>query len=250
MPNISRGLLLAVAGLILIRPVGTAQADTTFSLYTGSSYTLNSDIHVSQPSAGTDATFHDVSWDTKPFTTPPYYGIRLNHFFERWPNWGVGLDFTHDKVYAQTNNVVQVSGTINGVPVNQSVRMNTTVQQFQITHGVNIIALDFLYRWTGNFASDAFPNGRLQPYLGAGPTYYILHPENTINNVHNHEIYKESGFGYVVMGGVQYWLTRHVGLFAETKFNSGHANVNTANNGTATTTLDTFQLIGGVSVGF
>ena len=250
MPNISRGSLLAAAGLMLISPVGAALADTTFSIYSGSSYTLNSDIHVQQPSIGTDATFHDVSWDTKPFKAPPYYGVRLNHFFERWPNWGVGLDFTHDKVYAQTDQVVPVSGTINGVPVNESAPMNKYVQKFQITHGVNIIALDVFYRWTGNFASDSFPNGRLQPYFGGGPTYYILHPENTINNTDNHEIYKESGFGYQVMGGVQYWFTRHVGLFAETKFNSGRAKVNTAVNGTATTTLDTFQLIGGVSVGF
>ncbi len=250
MTNISRSLLLAAAGLVFIRPVGTVLAETTFSLYGGSSWTLNSDIHVQQPAMGTDASFHNVNWDSKPFSAPPYYGARVNYFFERWPNWGLGLDFTHDKVYAQTNQVVQVSGTINGVAVNQSVPMNTYVQQFQITHGVNTIALDVTYRWTGNFASDTFPNGRLQPYFGGGPTYYIIHPENSINNMQNHEIYKESGFGYQVMGGVQYWVLRHVGLFVETKFNSGRAHVNTAENGTATTDLDTFQLIGGISVGF
>jgi len=236
--------------LLLVMRGGVAVAETTLSVYGGSSWTLNSDIHLQQPAVGTNATFHDVSWDSKPFSAPPYYGARINYFFERWPNWGFGLDYTHNKVYGQTGQVVQVSGTIKGVPVNQSVPMNTYVQQFQITHGVNTIALDFIYRWTGNFASAAYPNGRLQPYFGVGPTYYVLHPENTVDNMENHQIYRESGFGYQVLGGVQYWVLRHVGLFAETKFNSGRAQVSTAENGTATTDLDSFQLIGGLSIGF
>ncbi len=181
---------------------------------------------------------------------PPYYGVRLNYFFESSPHWGVGLDFTHDKIYAQTDRVVQVSGTFNGVPVNQSAPLGQFVQKFNITHGVNIVALNVLYRWTENFASEAFPNGRLQPYIGGGPTYYILHPENTINNKNNNEGYQGSGFGYQVLGGVHFWLTRHVGLFAETKFNSGHAKVDTADQGKAETSLDTFQVLGGVSLGF
>jgi len=249
MPNVFRSLWFLLSGLALAMP-SAAVAETTFSLFGGSSWTLNSDVHIQQPVVGTNATFHDVSWDNKPFSMPPYWGARANYFFERWPNWGLGLEYTHDKVYGQTNQVVQVSGIINGMPINQPALMNNYVQQFQISHGVNIIAFNIFYRWTGNFASDAFPNGRLQPYVGVGPTYYILHGENTINFVDNHEVYRESGFGYQVLGGVQYWLFRHVGLFAETKFNSGRAQVNTAFNGTATTDLDTFQLIGGVSVGF
>jgi len=249
MPNTSRSLWFLLCCLALGVPIA-AVAEITFSLYGGQSWTLNSDLQIQQPVTGTNATFHDVSWDTKSFSAPPYYGARISYFFERWPNWGLGLDYTHDKVYGQTNQVVQVSGVINGTPINQPALMNNYVQQFQISHGVNIIGFNFYYRWTGNFASDAFPNGRLQPYVGVGPTYYILHPENTVNFIQNHEVYKESGFGYQVLGGVQYWFFRHVSLFAETKFNSGRAQVSTSLNGTATTDLDTFQLILGLSVGF
>jgi hypothetical protein len=66
----------------------------------------------------------------------------------------------------------------------------------------------------------------------------------------NNEGYQGSGFGYQVLGGVHFWLTRHVGLFVETKFNSGNAKVDTADQGKAETSLDTFQVLGGVSLGF
>ena len=248
MLNISRGSLFAAAGLALIMPVGSALADTSFSLYSGSSFTLNSDIHVRQPGLGTDAVFSDVSWNAKPFKAPPYYGIRANYFFESAPQWGVGLDFTHYKIFAQTDQVVPVSGTFNGAPVNTSAPLNQRVQKFNITHGVNLLALNALYRWTVQ-AGEIFPRGRLQPYVGGGLVYYILHPENTINNTNNNERYQGSGFGYQVMGGVHYWITRHVGLFVETKFNSGDARVD-VDQGTADTPLRTFHLLGGVSLGF
>lgn len=233
----------------MAKPCETAWADTSFSLYTGSSFTLNSDIHVQQSSVGTDATFHDVSWDAKPFQNPPYYGIRLSHFFESAPSWGAMLDFTHYKIFAQTDQVVAVSGTFKGVPVNGSAPLNQRVQKFNITHGVNLLALNALYRWTVQ-TSEVFPQGRLQPYVGGGLVYYILHPENTVNNKNNNERYQGSGFGYQVLGGVYYGLTRRIGLFAETKFNSGEARVDTADQGQAETPLRTFHLLAGISVGF
>jgi lipid A oxidase len=246
------GLLvtLIVATVCLVWPEAAARADNILSLYTGSSFTLNSDIHVTQPTVGTDATFRDVSWDAKPFKAPPYYGLRYNHFFENAPRWGAGLDFTHYKIFAQTGQVVTVAGVFNGTPVNQSAPLNQRVQKFNITHGVNIIAANFLYRWTDHFANEAYPYGRLQPYFGGGLVYYILHPENTINSKQNNERYQGSGFGYQVLAGVSYGLTKHVGLFAETKFNSGTARVNTADQGTAETPLDTFHVIAGISLGF
>ncbi|MGH8750877.1 MAG: hypothetical protein ACREUV_04150 [Burkholderiales bacterium] len=245
-----QGLLvtLIVATVCLLWPEAAARAENVFSLYTGGSYTLNSDIRVQQ--SNTDATFHDVSWDAKPFKAPPYYGVRFNHFFENAPHWGAGLDFTHYKIFAQTDRVVLVDGIFNGTPVNQSAPLNQRVQKFNITHGVNIIAANIFYRWTDFFASEAFPHGRLQPYFGGGLVYYILHPENTINNVQNDERYQGSGFGYQVLGGVHYGLTKHIGLFVETKFNSGNAHVSTASQGTAETSLNTFHLIAGISLGF
>ena len=98
-------------------------------------------------------------------------------------------------------------------------------------------------------AGGIFPQGRLQLYFGGELVYYILHPENTINNTNNNERYQGSGFGYQVLGGVHYGLTRHVDLFVETKFYSGNARVD-VDQGKVEKPLRTFYLLGGVSLGF
>ena len=241
--------LRAAAIVVIVEPCEIALADTSLSLYTGSSFTLSSDIHVQQPATGTDATFKGVTWDAKPFKNPPYYGIRLSHFFERFPRWGLGLDFTHYKIFAETDRVVPVSGTFNGMPVNESAPLNQRVQKFNVTHGVNLIALNTIYRWSF-LPTESFTQGRLQPYAGVGLVYFLLHPENTVNNKNNNESYQGSGFGYQVLGGLHYGLTRNIGLFAETKFSSGEARVDTADQGRAETTLHTFHLLAGISLGF
>lgn len=239
--------LLAVGALAGL--ADTALAETTGSFYLGTSHTSNSDVRIRQPSSGSDATFHSVSWDSESFKNPFYYGIRVNHFFTERPNWGVGFDFTHDKVYARTGQVVHVDGTWNATPVNEDAPMSQRVQSFSISHGVNILALNVYYRWMLQ-TSQAFPRGRWQPYAGAGPTYYLLHPENTVNGQRNDESFQGAGFGYQLLGGLQYGITQTVGAFIEVKRNSAKVEVDTASGGRGETKLQSLQLLAGASVTF
>ena len=225
-----------------------AGAQTSFSFYTGFSETRNSDLHVRQQSTNSDAVFSDIGWVGRPFDNPPYYGYRITHFLKNRPNLGFAVDFTHYKMYANPNQVAAVSGTWNGAPVNETAPLNERVQEFSISHGVNILSFNVLYRWLGRPA-EKFPQGRLQPYVGLGLAYYILHPENTVNN-QSYERYEESGFGLHALGGVSYALTPRINLFTETKFDSGKAKVNTAGQGEANTDLNTLHLLGGVSYRF
>lgn len=224
-------------------------AETTGSFYLGASHTANSDVRISQPGTGSDATFHNVSWDSESFTNPVYYGIRVSHFYEDSPDWGIGFDYTHDKVYAKTAQVVHVDGTWNGAPVNESAPMNQRVQSFSISHGVNIVALNAYHRWMSR-TNDSLLCLRCQPYVGAGLTYYVLHPENTVNGQSNAEGFTGSGFGYQLLGGLHFGITQTVGVFIETKFNSGKVKVNTAGGGRGETTLNSTQLLAGVSMAF
>lgn len=244
----SRGLALLAVGA-LAGLADTAFAETTGSLYLGASHTSNSDIRIRQPGTGSDATFHSVNWDSESFRNPIYYGVRLNHFFAEHPNWGAGFDFTHDKVYAGTGQVVHVDGIWNGTPVNEDARMDQRVQSFSISHGVNILALNVYHRWMHQM-NNAFPSGRWQPYAGAGLTYYLLHPENIVNGQNNAESYKGSGFGYQLLGGLQYGITQTVGVFIEAKYNSGKVDVDTAGGGRGETHLKSSQLLAGVNVTF
>jgi opacity protein-like surface antigen len=244
----TRGLALLAAGA-LVSLADTALAETTASFYVGSSRTGNSDVRISQPGTGSDATFRSVNWDSEPFKAPFYYGIRVTHFLDDRPEWGVGFDFTHDKVYARTSEVVHVDGTWNGTPVNEDAPMNQRVQSFGISHGVNILGLNVYRRWMHQ-TSGAFPRGRWQPYAGAGLTCYVLHPENTVNGQHNSEGFEGGGFGYQLLGGLQYGVTQTAGMFIEAKYNSGKVKVGTAGGGRGETELKSSQLLAGVSVAF
>jgi opacity protein-like surface antigen len=235
------------AGVVLA--AAQAYGETSLSVYTGTSYTWASDVRIQQPASHSDAIFHGVSWDANPFKPAPYYGIRINYFFPKQPQWGVGLDYTHYKAYARTGDTVHVEGTWQGAAINEVARLDERVQKLDITHGVNIAALDVLYRWQ-MWRSAAFPRGRLRPYLGAGLAYYVLNSENTINGQSHTSGYQGSGFGYQLLAGVQYGLTSRFSLFVETKYNQGNARVDVADQGHAETRLRTVHAIAGVSYDF
>lgn len=240
-----RAVALLTALACLAKP---ALAETTASVYLGSSHAASSDISINQPGTNSIATFHDVNWNSDSFNNPYYYGIRISHFFEQHNAWGIGFDYTHDKVFAQTDQRVQVNGTWNGAPINVSARIDQRVQSFNISHGVNIFALNVYRRWKSS-ASNSLLCSQCVPYVGAGPTWYVLHPENTVNGQHNNESYMSGGFGYQLLAGLQYEISPRLGAFIETKYNSGRIKVDIAG-GSGKTTLDTTQLLAGLNVTF
>ncbi len=226
-----------------------ARAETSVSVYLGASLTRDSDLRVEQPAAGSGATFRDVSWQGKDFEMPPYYGFRVTRFFEAAPGWGASVEFLHYKVYAKTDRALPVDGVWNGAMVNEIAPLGSRIQNFSISHGVNLLALNGLYRFT-LAQSGKFPRGRLNPYLGAGIAYYVLHPESTINNMAFEGDYKGSGFGYQVLGGLQYSLTERWAIFGEAKLTRGTAKVELSGEGRGETSLSTTHFMGGLSYTF
>lgn len=237
-------LFAAMAANLLVLPAA-AYGENILSVYTGTSLTRNSDLNISRPASGTNLNVRDVEWAADPFKAAPYYGLRFTHFLASRPNWGAAFDFTHYKMYARTGRTVRVDGNWNGAPANGSARMDQYVQRFEISHGVNVLSANLIYRWldigTGN--------GRLQPYVGAGVAHYRPHSENTVGNLDHETGYQASGFGYQVLGGAQYRLTERTGAFVEAKFNSGTAKVDIAG-GQAETPLRTFHAVAGISFSF
>src|SRR5207245_8172832 len=63
------------------------------------------------------------------------------------PTFGGNLDFTHYKMYAETDRVTAVEGRWNGSRVREFALMKTRVQNFEISHGVNLTSLNADYRW-------------------------------------------------------------------------------------------------------
>ncbi|MGH8677189.1 MAG: hypothetical protein ACREUQ_02405 [Burkholderiales bacterium] len=233
---------------IALLAASTASAETTLSLSLGQSSTRDSALKIEQPSTSSAATFEGVSWKDRSYEAPIYYAIRLAHYFESSPQWGLSLDFVHYKVYAQTEKSVKVSGTWNGFAVNEDAPLDQRVQGFSISHGVNFLGVSVLHRWLVD-RTTRFPNGKWQPYLGGGPVLYVLHPENTINGLTADEKYQTSGFGFQVFTGVTYRLTAHWSLTAESRYDKGEARVDIAG-GTAETDLQSFHLTFGIGYSF
>ena len=240
-------LRYGVAAAFVIASVA-ASAETTLSGYLGDSWTRSSDLRVSQSATDSDAMFQSVHWDSKSFQAPLHYGLRLTYFLEPYPAWGIALDFTHYKIYARTGDAVPVHGRWNGAPVDETAPLGERVQHFSISHGVNYVGPLILYRLSF-FESPAFRIGRLQPYVGIGPIYYVDHPESTVNGLVA-ERYESSGWGWQAVAGLRYMLTEHWSAFGELKYDQGKAKVTVAGDGSADTRLRTGHAIFGIGYSF
>src|SRR6266566_5956267 len=138
-----------------------AQAELVASLYGGMALTENNDLRLKQ-SGGTDLTFHDVSYEGKDFKFPLYYGGRLTYFPVQIPHWGFGLEFFHAKLYLNTDETVHVTGSRVDAPVDDHESVSDTIDAFNISHGLNFLTADVIYRWFLGRRGEDFL-GRFQP---------------------------------------------------------------------------------------
>ena len=221
---------------------GNAHAETTLTVYLGVSFTHDSNVRLRQP-GGTDLTYRDISWTSQSLRLPIYYGVRLTHHFASRPDWGVMLDFFHDKAYAETKEPVRVTGTRGGEPVDGAEPLGDTVHGFNMSHGTNYLTLDVVHRW--NTCPEPGCTGRLQPYVGAGAGLVIPHVEATIGEQAMGE-YQVRGPAFQVLGGLGWPFASRFSVSSEYRFTHTSITVDVPN-GTLGTTLDTHHLIVGPS---
>lgn len=225
----------------------TAKAEVNLSIFTGVALTQDSDLRLQQP-GGTDLTFHDVSFEGRDFSDPPYYGLRALWFPSENSHWGFGAEFFHSKLYAETDSVVRVSGRRDGSGVNDNERIDDTIQSFSLSHGLNFALGDIVYRWQpGNRGEDFL--GHLQPYLGVGLGVVIPHVESTVNG-RFHEEYQLHGPGVEGMAGLNVALTRHIGLMFEYKFTYANLDELDIPGGSIEVTPLTHHLVTGLTFSF
>ncbi len=201
------GLYLANGG------VCSSRAEFVFSIFSGGSIVEDNDLTLHQP--GTDLTFHGASYKSKDLKGPFYYGARLSYFLPEHSHWGFGVEFFHSKMYLDTDATVHVTGTRGGAPVDGSERVDNTVQAFSISHGLNFLTADAIYRFFLDQPGKSFL-GRFQPYLGAGIGVAIPHVESSIGNV-TFEEYQLDGPAFIGFTGVSFDIVKHWAVFAEYK---------------------------------
>jgi lipid A oxidase len=239
---------VVLLGLLTAVLPGQVRAETELAVSAGYTWTRPANVRVSQPSTDSDATFGDVHWESRALRMPIYYGLRATHWLTSQPQLGLGAEFVHYKVYAEVQRSVSVRGRWNGSPVDTTAPMGDRVQNFSISHGVNYVAANVLYRWRADGA--ARPVGALVPYVGGGPVLYVLHPESMVNGLAQDGPYQTSGLGAHAFAGLNYSLGAHTGVFTEMKFDAGRARGDVAGGGRFGTNLRTLQIAVGFAYGF
>lgn len=249
LPQLAPAILLAagLGGATTVR-AGDDKGEFVLSVFTGVALTQNNDLELRQ-SGGTDLTFHDVSYSGHDFHPPPYYGARLTYFLPEQSHWGFGAEFFHAKVYLTTSDTVHVTGTRNGVPVNDNEPVDNTIQDFVIHNGLNFATADAFYRWFPGKRGENFL-GRFQPYIGAGIGAVIPYVEAQLKGGSYSEGYQLHGPGVLAIAGTNFDLTRHFALFVEYKFSYADLGEMSISGGSISMNPETHHFIGGVSFKF
>jgi hypothetical protein len=230
-----------------------ARAEWIATLYTGDSHTHESDLTVIQPETHTDVSFSPVPWAPHPMGHgAPYYGLRISYFPSATSHVGPVVDYTHYKMYAETQEVVHYNGELNGQRADFYAPLFHGIQSLEIAHGVNLVSFNGEYRW-----NQTFSQGPWQTHVGAGVVAYVPHADGIIDGVGVDENYQYGGMGGQLFGGAEYtlparWQPRNMRftLLIESKLDAGQLNLSLDPDTRIETRVTTLHLIGGISLHF
>jgi hypothetical protein len=231
-----RGAVVLFLVVVALPSAGT-RAEWRLSVYGGGSDTRDSDIKLRQP-GGTNLTFSDVPWRGESFQSPIYYGARVTYWFDAAP-WGLALDFTHAKMIASPSDVVEVSGTRAGVPMSGREPTGNTFSNLQISHGLNLLTLNGLYRLQEFHG--------LEPYAGLGAGVAIPHIESNIGGVETQE-YQLAGPAAQGLIGLSYRVYGRFSVFAEYKLSYADISADLGGGGTLDVKPWTNHFLAGLSL--
>lgn len=199
-----------------------AAAEFQFSAYGGWQTSPDSQVTV----GGIAPESFTAGWDGRSFETPPYYGLRATYWFDQAPQWGVSVDFTHAKVYANDETFAT------DVP---------DWSRFEFSDGINFLtvnAMRRLQKWNG-----------LEPYFGVGvglsiPHVEVTRPEGTTLG------YQIGGAAFQAQAGANYHINDRLSVFGEYQFIYGMNDLDLANGDTMQVNIVTSALVAGVSLHF
>lgn len=216
-------LRLTLSALALVLTGQRAAAEVELSFYSGLQTAPHSIVSVTDDPTLGDTEF-SAKWNGRSFAMPPYYGLRGTWW--RTDSFGWGLEFTHDKVYAD-----------------DATRADNGFNRLEFTDGLNILTLNAVKRWPDRL-------GRLTPYAGAGLGIAVPHVDiEPAGGPHTWE-YQLTGPAARWFAGVRYDLNDRWSLFGEYQGTYSMNTVALDDGGTLKTNIVTNALNIGVSFGF
>lgn len=228
---------LVVASLLMLPVIARAEAALWGGL--GGAWSHSSDVHLA--AAGNDLQFDDVQWGKESFTRPLYFAARFSYVPKR--RLGFILELVHDKVYADLDDELHVTGTRGGVAVDTTERLGDTFAELAMSHGLNLLAIGAMWRWT---RCDELPCRGFEPYLFGSFGPLIPHVEVKVGGERVSE-YQLGGFGLSGGGGISFAPIRWLALFVEYRGTWSHADVDVPH-GALETDIFTHQGVFGVAV--
>jgi len=238
---------LAAAALLALKTF-SAGAETTVSISTGGAWTHDSDIHLQEP-GGTDLVYQDVQWDTEPYKMPPYYGIRVTHWFENQPKWAIAVDFTHAKMISDLEQQVSVSGQRAGFPVNGAARLGDMFRALEFSDGHNLLTVNAVRRWQLYRENGGATLRNMYFYTGGGAGVAVPHVEVTITGSDTQE-YQIAGPAAQFLGGVSVPLGQRFEFLTEYRLTYADIETDLQGGGNLSTDALTHHLNFGVGFSF
>lgn len=185
-------------------------AELQIGAYGGLPYTHPSDARITRPD-GSAFTVRDVSWLTKPWDDPIYYGVRITGWSGSLPVGGM-VDFTHSKAIADVEAEAAFEGSKDGAPLPEKAKLASVLKRLEFSHGHNILTLNGLYRLP-------FGSERVKPYVGLGLGVNLPHTEVWLEGDEKRTYeYQLAGTATQALAGLEIRLPRSTSLFLEYKF--------------------------------
>jgi lipid A oxidase len=229
------GLLAIAAGslaaaLALCVASTPSSAEGQISVYGGMNTNFDSKgtLHI-----GTYSETRTYEWEGKSFQMPPYWGVQATWWFNRGASWGLAVDYTHSKAYA-----------------NVDFATDPVYSHLEFTDGNNLVIANLMYRFK------PWMDGRLVPFVGIGGGVAIPHvevitkgPPGPAAASHTWE-YQCCGPAAQVLGGLEYKLNDSWSVFTEAKLSYSHLDTDLNGGGSFKTQLWTPQLAVGLTYRF
>ena len=211
--------VVAALSLLLLAVV-PAQAQWFGAAYLGGNYTHPADVTITQPTRGTSLAVRQVEFAARALESPQYYGWRIGHLFGESRRYGLEVEFIHLKVIGKTERSYRMTGTFDGAAIDDTRQMDTLVQRYSMTHGLNYLLINGVAR--RSLAGDRVA---LVGRLGAGPTY--PHAETTIDH-RPREQYEFAGVGAHGSAGIDLRLKGALSVMAEYKLTTSRPRISIA----------------------
>jgi lipid A oxidase len=216
-------LLLACPSVVFACGImNAAAAEFEFGFYAGAQSASSSSVKGNDPGGVGDFDFN-VDWEGKSGNMPPYYGFRGTWW--RSDNLGFGFEFTHSKVYADS----------------QSMQDNG-FSWLEFSDGLNIVTVNVHRRWR-------LENRRFVPYVSGGLGVAIPHVEAETLGGRTFD-YQLTGPAAQWTAGVLFPLGEKWSIFGEYKGNYSQNKAKLDNGGSLETNILTNAINLGVSFTF